>query len=48
MPAGADSGLRSIPPESTEGALLYIDDTAIAAVDVDGPIQGIVVPVIAV
>ena len=34
--------------ESADGSLLYINDTAIAAVDADGPLQGIVVPVIAV
>ena len=34
--------------ESADGTLLYINDTAIAAVDADGPIAGIVVPVITV
>ena len=34
--------------ESADGALLYINDTAIVAVDADGPIEGIVVPVVAV
>lgn len=34
--------------EAADGSLLYINDTAIAAVDADGPMQGIVIPVIAV
>jgi putative lipoprotein len=34
--------------ESAEGTLLYINDTAIVAVDAEGPLQGIVVPVITV
>ncbi len=34
--------------ESGDGSLLYVNDTAIPAVDADGPMQGIVVPVISV
>jgi putative lipoprotein len=34
--------------ESADGTLLYINDTAIAAVDADGPVQGLVVPVVTV
>ena len=34
--------------ESTDGTLLFINDTAIAAVDSEGPIGDLVVPVIAV
>lgn len=34
--------------ESADGTLLYINDTAIAAVDADGPIGDLVVPVVAV
>ena len=33
--------------ESADGSLLYINDTAIAAIDADGPVQGMVVPVVA-
>ena len=34
--------------ESADGTLLYINDTAIAAVDAEGPIGDLVVPVVAV
>ena len=34
--------------ESADGSLLFVNDTAIVAVDASGPMQGIVVPVVTV